>query len=137
MSSLERLQFRADNGSLRAYGFNLAEVSDVATLNALPAGVTGLVWVGLWIHANLPGAKTFMVMMDMGTPNSPSYSNTYNPANTDIDLFGLDPYPVRPQFTGGVDYDVIAAAVAAAQAEGIPLTTPALQPIFLPHNTTN
>jgi hypothetical protein len=153
-----------------ADGFNLADVSDVGTLNSLSSGVVGLVWVGLcngvdstftatiqpfignpklfgfylmdepdptgqyaplcsaanlkaeadWIHAHLPGAKTFIVMMNLGTPTSPSYANTYNPANTDIDLFGLDPYPVRPQFTGGVDYSVISAGVNAAEAAGIP-----------------
>jgi len=153
-----------------ADGFNLADVSDVGTLNSLPTGVVGLVWVGLcngvdstftatiqpfignpklfgfylmdepdptgqyaplctaanlmaqsdWIHAHLPAAKTFIVMMNMGTPTSPTYANTYNPANTHIDLFGLDPYPVRPQFTGGVNYNVISAGVSAAEAEGIP-----------------
>ncbi len=76
-----------------------------------------------WIHANVPGAKTFIIMMNMGSPTSPSYANTYNPANTDIDLFGLDPYPVRPQFTGGVDYVVINAGVSAAEAEGIPVNS--------------
>jgi len=75
-----------------------------------------------WIHAHLPGAKTFIVMMNLGTPTKPTYANTYNPANTDIDLFGLDPYPVRPQFTGGVDYSVIDAGVSAAKAEGIPVS---------------
>ena len=30
-----------------ADGFNLADVSDVDTLNSLPSGVVGLVWVGL------------------------------------------------------------------------------------------
>jgi hypothetical protein len=156
-----------------ADGFNLADASNVGTLNSLPAGVMGLVWVGQcngvdatftatiqpfidnsklfgfylmdepdptgqyaplcsaanlkaesdWIHANVPGAKTFIVMMNMGTPTSPSYANTYNPTNTDIDLFGLDPYPVRPQFTGGVDYAVIGAGVKAAEAEGIPASS--------------
>jgi hypothetical protein len=161
----------ASNGNYSpgADGFNLADVSNVGTLNSLPTGVMGLVWVGLcdgadstftatvqpfvgnkklygfylmdepdptgqyaplctavhlkaesdWIHAHVPGAKTFIVMMNMGTPKSPSYANTYNPANTDIDLFGLAPYPVRPQFTGGVDYSVINASVSAAEAEGI------------------
>jgi hypothetical protein len=156
-----------------ADGFNLADVSDVSTLNLLPAGVMVLVWVGLcdgadptftttiqpfsgnpklfgfylmdepdptglyaplctaanlkaesdWIHANLPGAKTFIIMMNLGSPTSPTYANSYNPANTDIDLFGLDPYPVRPQFTGGADYSVIDAGVSAAEAEGIPLSS--------------
>jgi Ca2+-binding RTX toxin-like protein len=153
-------------------GFNLADVSSVWSLNHLPAGVKGLVWLGTsngadanfqslatpflnnpnlygfyladepdptgqwgtqisaanlksqsdWIHAHAPGAKTFMVMMNMGTPDNPSYANTYNPANTDIDLFGLDPYPFRPQFANGADYGIIGAAVSAAEASGIPLS---------------
>jgi Putative Ig domain len=161
-----------------AVGFNLADVSDVGTLNSLPAGVLGLVWVGLcngsdanfmsaiqpfmhnpklfgfylmdepdptgqyaplcpaanlkaesnWIHANVPGAKTFIVMMNLGTPTSPDYAHTYDPPNADIDLFGLDPYPVQPQFTGGVDYGVINAAVTAAEAAGIPAAS--IVPVF-------
>ena len=149
-------------------GFNLADVSSASQVDALPAGVKGLVWLGQgdgvdfaflaavqpfvggnsklfgfylvdepdpsqvsaanlkaeldWIHANIPGAETFIVLENLGTPTSPSYLNTYNPANTDIDLFGLDPYPVRPQFSGGVDNSVIPDAVAAAEAAGIPLS---------------
>jgi len=155
-------------------GFNLADVSGTWSLNHLPAGVKGLVWLGdisahgadaafqsavnqyignpnlygfyladepdptgQWgtkisaanlqaesdyIHAHVPGAKTFMVMMNMGSPNNPSFMGTYNPANTHIDLFGLDPYPVRPQFTGGVNYGTIPAAVSAAEAAGVPLS---------------
>jgi hypothetical protein len=156
-----------------ADGFNLADISNVGTLNSLPTGVVGLAWVGLcngvdstftaaiqpfignaklfgfylmdepdptgqyaplctaanlmaesdWIHAHLPGAKTFIVMMNLGTPTSPTYANTYNPSNTHIDLFGLDPYPVRPQFTGGVNYNVIGAGVNAAEAAGIPASS--------------
>lgn len=152
-------------------GFNLADVSSVWSLNHLPAGVKGLVWLGTtngadanfqsivsqyignpnlygfyladepdptgqwgtkisaanlkaqsdWIHAHVPGAKTFMVMMNMGSPDNPSYVNTYNPSNTDIDLFGLDPYPIRPQFANGADYSVIEAAVNAAKVAGISL----------------
>lgn len=151
-----------------ADGFNMADISDVDTLNSLPAGVKGLVWVGLcngadaaftatvrpfignaklfgfylmdepdptgqyaplcpaanlkaeadWIHANVPGAETFIVLMNMGSPTNPTYANTYNSANTDIDLFGLDPYPCRPQFNG-CNYGVIAAGVRAAEASGI------------------
>jgi hypothetical protein len=151
-----------------ADGFNLADVSSVGTLNSLPAGVKGLVWVGQcngadsafiatvrpfignqklfgfylmdepdptgqyaslcsaanlkaesdWIHANVSGAYTFIVMMNFGSPTNPSYMNTYNSANTNIDLFGLDPYPCRPQFSG-CNYGVITAAVKAAEAWGI------------------
>src|SRR5438552_10453092 len=110
-------------------GFNLADLSGVSTLNALPSGVKGLVWLGLcngadstfinavkpfvgnpklfgfylmdepdptgqwnplcpaanllaesdWIHANVPGAKTFIALMNFGSTKSPTYANTYNP----------------------------------------------------------
>jgi hypothetical protein len=151
-----------------AAGFNLADVSSVGRLNALPTGVKGLIWLGLcngadptfvntvtpfignprvygfylmdepdptgkyaplcpvdnlkaesdWIHAHLPGAKTFITMMNMGTGMSPTYMNTYNSANTGIDLFGLDPYPCKTEFNG-CNYSVINAGVAAAEAWGI------------------
>jgi hypothetical protein len=160
-------------------GFNLADVSSVSELNALPAGVKGLVWLGdfnngvdaafinavtpyinnpnlfgfyladepdptgQWgtlftvanlkaesdyIHAHVPGAKTFIAMMNMGSDTSPSYANTYNPANTGIDLYGLDPYPVRPEYPTGMNLSVIPAAVTAAEANGIPLSQ--IVPVF-------
>jgi hypothetical protein len=74
-----------------------------------------------YIHEHLPGRWTFIVMENLGTPLSPNYMNTYNPANTHVDLFGLDPYPVRTEFPGGVDYNVIPAAVKAAERAGIAL----------------
>src|SRR5207342_2877373 len=43
-------------------------------------------------------------------------------ANTHIDLFGLDPYPIRPQFANGANYNVIPLAVSAAEAAGISLS---------------
>lgn len=72
-----------------------------------------------WIHANIPGAKTFIVLQNMGTPESPTYYPTppaqgYTPENTDLDYFGLDPYPVRDQFAGGIDLSVINVGVSAA-----------------------
>ncbi len=70
------------------------------------------------IHTADPGAKTFITEYNTSTPQDPSYS--FTPANTDIDLYGLDPYPVRPEFSGGVNHDVITAAVSAAEAQGIP-----------------
>ena len=147
-------------------GFNLADVSSVDQLNALPAGMKGLVWLGEtngatasfvqkvtpfignpkvfgfflvdepdptgkwgtyasaenlkaesdWIHSHLPGTKTYITMMSLGTSANPDFSNTYNPANTHIDYFGVDAYPVR---TGGeVDFSMIDRYVAAAKAAG-------------------
>jgi hypothetical protein len=144
-------------------GFNLADVSSLAELNALPAGVEGLVYLNMtdgvtaafeaavdqyigdpklygfyvadqpttvpaatikaeadYIHANVPGAITFMWIENTSTPTSPVY-NLYNPQNTDIDLFGISPQPIRAQFSGGMDYSVIPDAVNAAVAGGIPL----------------
>jgi hypothetical protein len=146
-----------------ADGFNVADVSSVGALDALPTGVKGLVYLDQcggataafidrvkhfigkpklfgfylmdeptprscqasnlkaeadWIHANVPGAETFIVLMNMSSDTKPTYKNTYNPANTDIDLFGLDPYPCQQQFNG-CDYSVIPAAISAAEAWGI------------------
>jgi hypothetical protein len=147
-----------------AYGFNLADVSGVAALNSLPAGVKGLVWLGLcgganpafidavtpfignanlygfylmdepypsicaganlqaetaWIHANVPGAKVFVVLYNEGTNEAPYFDQEYGPNQTGIDLYGLDPYPIQPQFSGGVDYNIIPARISAATAIGI------------------
>ncbi|MEO9190830.1 MAG: hypothetical protein ABI224_12665 [Acetobacteraceae bacterium] len=151
-------------------GFNLADVSGVGGVNALPAGVKALVYLGYtggntaafqsmvqplvgnpkvfgfyladepgpdvsaanlkaesdYVHAVDPGAKTFIVLENNGDPINVSYG--FNPANTDIDLFGLDPYPIRPQFAGGANYGVIGDAVNAAEAEGIPQS--AIVPIY-------
>src|SRR5437016_9030032 len=73
-----------------------------------------------WIHANVPGAQTFIVMMNFNTSVAPTYANTYNPGNSHIDLYGIDPYPCRTE-TNGCDYDMITVAVAAAKSSGIPL----------------
>lgn len=149
-------------------GFNLADVTSVAQLNALPDGVKGLVWLdegnGVtqefidkvtpfignpklygfflkdepdvtgnwgplvtaadlkaesdWIHANVPGAKTFITMMNLGSSANPSYVDALTPENTNIDLFGISAYPVRTE-TSTVDYDLIDRHVAAAQEAGI------------------
>ncbi|ESX99676.1 calcium-binding protein [Mesorhizobium sp. LNJC405B00] len=151
-------------------GFNLADVSSVDQLNALPAGMKGLVWLDEvngasssfiqkvtpfignskvfgfflvdepdptgkwgtyasaanlkaesdWIHSHVPGAKTYITMMSLGTSANPDFTNTYNPGNTHIDYYGVDAYPVR---TGGVaDYNMIDRYVAAAKAAGIPVS---------------
>ena len=153
-----------------ALGFDMADVGDVASLNALPQGMKGLIWLGIkggattefqnkvkpfignakvfgfylwdepdptgkygelitsaslkeqsdWIHQNVPGAKTFIVLMNMASSNArPDYMNTYNLPNTAIDLYGLDPYPFR---TGvPADLNEIDATVAAAVRAGIPM----------------
>jgi len=99
-------------GNPNLYGFYLADEPEPS----VPAD--NLRAESDWIHAHVPGAKTFIVEENNGTPDSPSYS--FNVANTGIDLYGIDPYPIRPQFSGGANYGVIGAAVNAANAQGIP-----------------
>lgn len=72
-----------------------------------------------YIHAHVPSAKTYIVMDVQTESSNPSYANTYNPGNSDIDLYGLDPYPCRTELNG-CDYSYITKAVTAAQAAGIP-----------------
>ncbi|WP_296715188.1 Ig-like domain-containing protein [Rhodoblastus sp.] len=147
-----------------ADGFNLADVGSADELKALPAGVKGLVWLGMtdgvtpafiaavtacignpnlygfyladepdgsatiaanlkaeadYIKANAPGAVTYMTEQNLSGDTSPTFY--YTPANTDIDLFGLDPYPVNTNVPNSLDYTIIPAAVAAAETAGIPL----------------
>jgi hypothetical protein len=72
-----------------------------------------------WIHAHAADAKTFIVLMSLGSSEAPSFLNTYNPANSHIDLFGIDPYPCRTEVSS-CDYEMIDRHVAAADAWGIP-----------------
>ncbi len=167
-------------GDIFAAGFNLADISSVPQLNALPEGMKGLVWIGTnvgatsafqsqvrpfignpklfgfrlgdepditgqyktrtdpahlmaesdWIHANVPGAKTFVTLMDMGPYEASSFIDTYNYANTHIDFFGLDPYPVRLLDDGTTIYDInyIDRTVKAALDSGITLAQ--IIPVF-------
>jgi hypothetical protein len=73
-----------------------------------------------WIHANMRGAKTLVTLMNLSSSETPSYKNTYNPANSHIDLFGVDAYPCRSEL-GGCDYDMIDRYVDAATVAGIPI----------------
>lgn len=49
----------------------------------------------------------------------PSFAGGYDPANTGIDFFGIDPYPCRTELNG-CDPGMIANYVAAARRFGIP-----------------
>jgi hypothetical protein len=80
-----------------------------------------------WIHANDPGRKTFITMMNMGAADNPTFANTYKPANTGIDLYGIAPYPCRTELNG-CDYSYITKAFTAAEAWGIPQAD--LVPVF-------
>ena len=153
-----------------ADGFNLADVGDRGALDALPAGVLGLVWLGAcggatasfraqagafagdhklfgfyitdepdpsscpasairaedaWIHAHVPGARTFAILQNLGADDSPDFT-AYTPDGTGLDLIGLDPYPVISG--GSPDYREIAGYAAAARAAGWP--TSRIVPVY-------
>jgi hypothetical protein len=109
-------------GNPELYGFYLMDEPDPTGQFAPLCPAANLKAESDWIHANVPGAKTFIVMMNMGADTNPSYANSYNPANSDLDLFGLDPYPCKQEFNG-CDDSVIPASVMAAEAEGIPASS--------------
>jgi hypothetical protein len=81
-----------------------------------------------WIHNNDPGTKTFIVLLNVSSSSAkPNYSRTYNPANTDTDLFGVPAYPCQT-IVRGCAYSWIPKAVAAAEAAGVPL--PDIVPVY-------
>jgi Ca2+-binding RTX toxin-like protein len=73
-----------------------------------------------WIHSHFPGAKTFISMMNMGSNADPSFANTYNPANTGIDYYGMGAYVIQSNTGSSPDYSMIDRLVAAGVASGIP-----------------
>jgi hypothetical protein len=100
-------------GNPKLYGFYLVDEP-----NASASTAANLMAESEYIHVHLPGAVTFMTEQNLGAPLSPWYY--YTPANTHLDLFGLDPYPVRTDVPGGYDLGIIPLAVSAAETAGIP-----------------
>ncbi|MFB9265559.1 hypothetical protein ACFFWD_20790 [Bradyrhizobium erythrophlei] len=106
-------------GNPKVYGFYLADEPDPTGTWGPLVKAADLKAESDWIHAHMPGAKTFITMMNMGSSAEPDFAHTYNPANTHIDYFGIDPYPVRSG-SGQVDYTMIDKAFAAAVQAAIP-----------------
>ncbi|MBZ9711080.1 calcium-binding protein [Mesorhizobium sp. B2-1-8] len=106
-------------GNSKVFGFFLLDEPDPTGKWHTYASAANLKAESDWIHSHFPGAKTFITMMNMGSSANPDFSNTYNPANTHIDYYGLSPYPVRTG-TSTTDYNMIDKTVAAAEAAGIP-----------------
>jgi hypothetical protein len=71
-----------------------------------------------YVHATIPAAKTFIIMVNLSASSTPRYTPGYTPANSGLDLVGLDPYPCRMK--SGCHYAWIARAVSAAEAAGWP-----------------
>ncbi|RWC09719.1 MAG: calcium-binding protein, partial [Mesorhizobium sp.] len=109
----------------KVFGFFLADEPDPTGRYHTQVSAANLKAESDWIHSHFPGAKTFITLMDMGSFTDSNYSNTYNPANTGIDYYGINPYPVR---TTAVDFNYIDRAVAAALEAGIPQS--AIVPVY-------
>jgi hypothetical protein len=100
-------------GNSRVFGFYLMDEPDPASCTA-----SNLAQESDWIHAHVPGTYTFIIMMNLGADESPTYAEpagSYTPQNSHLDLVALDPYPVRG---GNPDYGEITRSVAAAKAIG-------------------
>jgi hypothetical protein len=106
-------------GDSRVFGFYLMDEPDPTGRYKAVCPAANLKAESDWIHTHLPGTKTFVILMNFSSSSSPTYRNTYNPANTDIDLYGLDPYPCRTE-TNSCSYGWIALAAGAAESAGVP-----------------
>lgn len=110
-------------GQSGVYGFYLMDDPDPTGLYKTQCQPANLKAESDWIHANVPGTVTFIVDMSLCVSNTqPCYQLSgypyYTPSNTDIDYFGIDPYPCQTQFHG-CNYSIIGAYVSAANAVGI------------------
>ena len=105
-------------GDPKVFGFYLMDEPDPSSCPA-----ANLKAESDWIHSKDPGTDTFIVELDLSSADHPSYQGGYNPANSDIDLYGLDPYPCRSENPGSAPcaYAWLGLAVSAAEAEGISL----------------
>jgi hypothetical protein len=111
-------------GNPKVFGFFLMDDPDPRNIVesgklSLPCAPDHLKAESDWVHRYMPGAKTFIVLMNLSSSKTPSFENSYNPNNSHIDLFGLDPYPCRTELYG-CDYDMIDRYIAAATSWGIP-----------------
>jgi hypothetical protein len=106
-------------GNEKLFGFYLMDDPDPTGQHFPLCKAENLKAESDWIHANVPGAKTFVLLMTMTSSRTPSFKDTYNPANSHVDLFGIDPYPCRTELNG-CDYRQIDRYVAAAEAAGVP-----------------
>jgi hypothetical protein len=109
-------------GKARTFGFYMMDEPDPGT--CLQANLKAECD---WIHRYMPGARTFALLENRGSSNSPTFANSYMPGTSGLDLIGLDPYPVRSNLPSP-DYAEIARYVQAAEAVGWPQS--ALVPVF-------
>jgi hypothetical protein len=106
-------------GNPKLFGFYLMDDPDPTGKYRPLCKAENLAAESDWIHANVPGAKTFILLMVMSSSKTPSFTGTYNPVNSHVDLFGIAPYPCRTELNG-CDYEMIERYVAAAESWGVP-----------------
>ncbi len=95
----------ANNPNL--FGFYLTdEPTDSTCVDAVKAYTN-------YIHTNAPGKKAFIVLTDW-----PGTYSAYKPSVTNVDLIGIDPYPVQD---GLYDSTHIPNEINAAVTAGIPI----------------
>lgn len=105
----------------KVFGFYLMDEPDPTGKWATACSPARLKAESDWIHKNDPGAKTFVVLLNLSSSSHPSFRPTYTPANSHIDLFGVDPYPCRTELHG-CDLRMIGRYVKAAESAGVPAT---------------
>jgi hypothetical protein len=110
---------RAYAGHPNLFGFYLMDDPDPRSWSSQRCTAEKLEAEADWVHANMPGARTFIVLMNLGSSQAPSFAGSYNPANSHVDLFGVSPYPCRTELNH-CDFAMIDRSVAAARASGIP-----------------
>jgi hypothetical protein len=114
-------------GNPKLFGFYLMDEPDPTGKHSASCKAESLRAEADWIRRNAAGAKTFIVLRNMGSAASPSFDQSFAPRNSHIDLFGLAAYPCRTE-AKGCDYETINRYVSAADAAGIPRSS--MVPIY-------
>lgn len=107
-------------GHPKVFGFYLMDDPDPVWWHGRRCAAEHLKAEADWIRARAPAARTFIMLMNLGTSKDPSFANSYNPGNSHVDLFGLSPYPCRTELEV-CDFAMIRRYIDAAEAAGIPL----------------
>jgi hypothetical protein len=114
-------------GNAKVFGFYLMDDPDPTGKYHPTCAASHLKAESDWIHAHVPGTRTFILLLNLGSDTAPNYSGSYSPANSHIDLYGVDPYPCTKQFHG-CNYRTIGNRVSVAKASGI--STSQIVPVY-------
>jgi hypothetical protein len=107
-------------GSSKVFGYYLFDEPDPTGRWKAVCPPAKLAAESDYLHQHSVGHRTFIIMMNLGSAAGPAFaegSARYTPANTHVDLVGLDPYPCRSELSS-CDYAGIDGYVRAAEAVG-------------------